>query len=378
MQPQKYLKQIPANHYGLDCPKDLRLLVTHPGKHGPADTTEMESTCLQNIYQAKLISGQVNKISVIVISDQEDLHADCIVSGLMNIGVHTIRLSPIDDFSEPFFLLSVKSKLLKIGGSKIDVSNITGVYCRVPLERLSECFSPRNALERHSIEEEASAWVCGLLSISGHFWVNNPRYEIWADNKQFSLMIALKVGLSVPDFIITNSLSHAKRFSENKKVVIKPISDTSLAFQNGKFIDVPDFESFETIGTSLFEVEKISPEALDGTPFFLQAYIERIEEFRVTIIDENIFVAKAILSSNQIDIKDVVGLNYEKSDIASDVKNMLLKLMRQLGLRFCTFDLVIENTGEIFLVDINPSGNWLWLNPLFDGIIATEIVSGLR
>ena len=73
-----------------------------------------------------------------------------------------------------------------------------------------------------------------------------------------------------------------------------------------------------------------------------------------------------------------MGLNYEKSDIASDVKNMLLKLMRQLGLRFCTFDLVIENTGEIFLVDINPSGNWLWLNPLFDGKIATEIVSGLR
>tara|TARA_B110000908_G_C10200245_1_gene424965 strand:+ start:488 stop:1408 length:921 start_codon:yes stop_codon:yes gene_type:complete len=306
------------------------------------------------------------------------LHADCIVSGLNDVGVPIIRLSPIDNFSEPFFLSSVKSELLIIGGSRVDVSNVTGVYCRVALERLSESFSPRDALERHSIEEEASAWLCGLLSISSYFWVNNPRYEIWADNKQFSLMIASRVGLCVPDFIITNSLSRAKHFSEGKQVVIKSISDTSLAFQRGKFLEVPDFNSFDAIGTSLFKVEEISPEAVDGTPFFLQAYVERIEEFRVTIIDESIFVAKAILSPNQIDIKDVVGLTYEKSDIASDDKNMLLKLMQQLGLRFCTFDLVRAKMGEIYLVDINPSGNWLWLNPLFDGRIANEIVSGLR
>ena len=306
------------------------------------------------------------------------MHADCIVSGLSDIGVPIIRLSPIDNFSEPFFLSSLKRKSLIIGGSKVEVSNVTGVYCRVPLERLSESFSPRDAIERHSIEEEASAWVCGLLSIPSHFWVNNPRYEIWADNKQFSLMIASRVGLSVPEFIITNSVSRAKRFSEGKQVVIKSISDTSLAFQDGKFLEVPKFNSFEAIGTSKFRVDDISPEAVDGTPFFLQAYVERIEEFRVTIIDQSIFVTKAILSQNQIDIKDVVGLTYEKSDIASDDKNMLLNLMRQLGLRFCTFDLVKAKTGEMFLVDINPTGNWLWLNPLFDGSIAAEMVSGLK
>lgn len=318
-------------------------------------------------------------MSVVIISDLEDLHADCVVSKLQRRGAEVIRLSPIDDFGKEFFLSSAPGHgdSLILGGTKIQLSEVSGVYCRTAVERLPESFAARNYLEKYCIEEESSAWLTALLLIPSQLWINDPRHEIWSDVKSYSLLVAQKIGIRVPPFIISNLLSRSEQFAATGRLVIKPISEASLAHQDGMFLDVPSFTSFDSVGTSLFCLEKFGPDEVDGTPFLLQRYIRRHEEYRITIADDRIISAKADIESSIIDIKDSIEHKYALCQLSHDLEELLHRLMNALGLRVCTFDMVRAENGDVFLVDINPSGNWLWLDLQFDGLISEKIASGL-
>lgn len=312
-------------------------------------------------------------MSVVIIADREDLHADCVASSLRETETSVVRLSPLHDFNKPYTFKSSSPRSAKLGGKIFNIDEISGVYCRVALERFIECFSPRNAVERYCIEEEASAWLSALLLLPHKIWMNNPQHELWADIKSSSLMLAIKVGLNVPEFLITNSLTEAQKFSAGRDVVVKPISDASFALQNSNYVSVPDFGEFESIGTRLFEPNAVNSSQLNGTPFLLQVYIPRHEEFRVTVVDSCVFTAIANVPDFRIDIKDAAFPIYLACQLPEFEAIKLIELTRALGLRVCTFDILKSTSGALFLVDINPSGNWLWLDREFDGMISKTI-----
>lgn len=316
-------------------------------------------------------------MTILILADRDDLHADCIVSKATDAGLRILRISPVDDFSRSFELSSISHSSFTIGGKKISTREVSGVYCRIALERMIECFAPRNDLERFSIEEESSAWLSALLSIAGRLWVNDPRFEIWADVKPHSLLVAQRLGLAVPQFIITNSVDSSKKFTTSRSAVIKQISDTSLAFQNGEFVSIPSFDAFDVLGTRLFDPDSAQILQADTTPFFIQEYVKRTEEFRVTVVDDSIFVAKSQLPIDRIDIKDSVMSKFEACSTYSPFFEPLKNLSSELGLRCCTFDVIKSEMESLHLVDINPSGNWLWLDELFDGSISKSIVKAL-
>lgn len=316
-------------------------------------------------------------MSVLIVADRDDIHADCVASKASDVGHEVLRISPAHDFSKDFSLQSTDIISFTLGGKLAPLAAVTGVYCRVAAERLNECFAPRNSIERYSIEEESVAWLTALLLIPAQKWLNSPRSEIWADVKPHSLIQASQLGLMVPDFIITNSVSQALEFSKNRNTVIKPISDASLAFQSAEYLSVPDFGEFDTTGTRIFRLEEVDLDRLNGTPFLLQVHIERTYEYRATVVDSKVFVALAVLCKDRIDIKDSDPPKYNASRLPEQEESMLLKLTKLLGLRICTFDIVRSLQGDLYVIDINPQGNWLWLDKYFDGKISSKITESL-
>lgn len=316
-------------------------------------------------------------MSVLIIADREDIHADCIVTKVRQLGHEVVRISPAEDFSKNFLLDSYNITSVEIGGKSVRIDEVTGVMSRIAAERFNECFLPRNAIEKYSIEEEAVAWLSALLLVPFKNWMNSPQFELWADVKPSSLIKATQVGLSVPDFIISNSFSRALSFCQNSLAVIKPLSDASFAFQSSEYVSIPDFGDFDAPGTRIFQPEGVESDFLDGTPFLLQRYIKRTEEYRVTVVDSRAFVALAELSSERIDIKEVDFAIYTASKLPARDEALLIELSISLGLRICTFDILRSQSNELFLVDINPGGNWLWLDREFGGAISTSIAESL-
>ena len=203
-----------------------------------------------------------------------------------------VRLSPILDFGREFCFNSSNPQNVLVGGRKLNLDLVTGIYARLPAESLEFTFSPRNDVERYAIHEEATAWFSVLLMIDAEKWINHPRSEIAANAKPFSLLQAARCGISVPNFIIGNYAQHLLDFANQKRTIIKPISDAPIALQNGEYISTPDFGAFSAPFTADFDREKVDLERWDSTPTLLQEKVERNFELRVTVIDKQFFSAR--------------------------------------------------------------------------------------
>jgi hypothetical protein len=62
---------------------------------------------------------------------------------------------------------------------------------------------------------------------------------------------------------------------------------------------------------------------------------------------------------------------YVPYDLPEDVRRALLEMVRGLGLRFCSADLVLTPDGRHVFLDLNPNGQWLWLE-LEAGLLLTH------
>jgi hypothetical protein len=67
---------------------------------------------------------------------------------------------------------------------------------------------------------------------------------------------------------------------------------------------------------------------------------------------------------------------YEPYDLPQDVRGALLEMVSGLGLRFCSADLVLTPDGRHVFLDLNPNGQWLWLE-LEAGLPLSAAMAGL-
>ena len=67
--------------------------------------------------------------------------------------------------------------------------------------------------------------------------------------------------------------------------------------------------------------------------------------------------------------------------LPSNVTNRLLQMMDALGLQFAAIDMIQTPAGEYVFLEVNPSGQWLWLDDMLClGIsdAVTEWLGGLQ
>jgi hypothetical protein len=84
-------------------------------------------------------------------------------------------------------------------------------------------------------------------------------------------------------------------------------------------------------------------------------------------------------------------VRWEVSDIPERVQAALHRLMRSFDINFASIDMIVTPDGEFVFLDLNPNGQWLWLEeelglPLVAGMAdlltsryspATEAVSAI-
>jgi hypothetical protein len=86
---------------------------------------------------------------------------------------------------------------------------------------------------------------------------------------------------------------------------------------------------------------------------------------RAVVIGARVFAASVDSQSIPAARHDVRGAGiragYEPYDLPEDVRRALLEMVRGLGLRFCSADLVLTPDSRHVFLDLNPNGQWLWL-----------------
>jgi pyruvate carboxylase len=96
-------------------------------------------------------------------------------------------------------------------------------------------------------------------------------------------------------------------------------------------------------------------------PTIFQERIHGRQEVRVTIVGDHVFAASFLRSPTCIDGRLEPAARYQKHELPVALTRRLLALMKRLGLCHGTADLMIDTEGDYWFLEINPQGQFLWI-----------------
>jgi glutathione synthase/RimK-type ligase-like ATP-grasp enzyme len=287
--------------------------------------------------------------------------------------------------------------VIRLANQQLDSREFSSVWFRrVANSPLPKELSPD---DKEYVNDECSAFLTGFFDLISAHWVNDRAAERVASNKIHQLRVARNMGLRCPKTLVTNDPEEVRAFAGTVggQLLFKPLAGFSprgadfsrelASFPEVKSryeIDVLKQRSHEEIVFSqLLTDEKLaSLAALEICPAIFQEYVEKRFEVRVTVVGQDMFACE-IHSQNdhatKIDFRRMVLLEsidqveHREHRLDSDVAHKLDSLMKSLGLQFGCIDLILTPEGEYVFLEVNPSGQWLWIEQLIGSPISNTL-----
>lgn len=199
---------------------------------------------------------------------------------------------------------------------------------------------------------EAQEALAGLWPSLDAFWVNDPGRDAIAHRKAYQLSVAQETGLRIPHTLISNDPGSARQFVDARgyrNVVYKAFSATEHEWRETRLLQQDELELLDNVRYA---------------PLIFQEYIEAAYDLRVTMVGEQVFAA-AIHSqqtSYAVDFRmDIANAEVEPVELPDDVVAGLKALMARLGLVYGAIDMRCKPDGEHVFLEINPAGQWLFI-----------------
>lgn len=197
----------------------------------------------------------------------------------------------------------------------------------------------------------------GLGSVPGPTWVSHPIAIRGAESKAAQLDAAARAGLRVPQTLWTNNLQTARAFlaRHGNEAVVKSVA--------------PAY--WEAGGTSHFVFARVittselpSAATLSAAPVTFQQAIRPKRDIRVTVVGGHSIAAMRATpdrAPSNIDWRLQEEASWRPCEIPLDAAKRCVEVVEKLGLRFAGIDLVLDEQGRFWFIELNPNGEWGWL-----------------
>ncbi len=252
----------------------------------------------------------------------------------------------LDRFSDYHITFSLDGFRIRDGNDLIDSVSCASIYFRKPsLENLDGIF------ENHYhtyIHKETYSFIEGIVESFSGTVLTKPSVMRRANNKVLQASLASQVGFHLPEFAITNDANLLKHFSSNAGI-IKPVALGEITCGSSK----------EFVQTNLID-PTFKVNYFEYSPVYLQDFIDKDFEVRITVVDGDFFPVK-IHSENNIDWRKPNNkVSYEACSIPSTIRRNCINFMNLCGMKFGCFDFIVKNNVWYFL-EMNANGQWAWL-----------------
>ncbi|RZU00637.1 MvdC/MvdD family ATP grasp protein [Rivibacter subsaxonicus] len=293
---------------------------------------------------------------ILVISHHRDEHAQSVMVELSRRGVATRLL----DLSRFPLQLGLSMRYDGHGGSRfvfgcddsgLELDDCGAIWWRRPQPPSVEGEVHRPAHQHFALSESHEA-LHGLWQSVDAFWINEPARDAVAARKAWQLELAGRIGLELPQTLITNCPQAAREFLGRVglgNVIYKAFSATEQDWRETRLVRADELDRLDN---------------LRYAPVIFQRYIEATVDLRITVVGERLFPA-AIHSQDsdyKIDFRmDIGRARIEPVSLPADVEAKLLELMRRLGLAYGAIDMRRRPDGSHVFLEINPAGQWLFI-----------------
>lgn len=216
--------------------------------------------------------------------------------------------------------------------------------------------------EKSNIHETSAialhAQMLRLCSEASQIW-NNPSVKYDCANRIHQLMIAKSVGMHVPNTLISSNFNNSMLKNVANKdgfVIVKPLRANIWNVGPGRW-------SIQfTKKVHLSELVMLDRQY---HPSIFQMPIEKRSEIRLCVFKNNI-VAVEITSNSRFpdDITDWrldFKANYRVFECSATIKQQVRDYMQEIRCEVGVFDFAIDADGDVWFLEVNPSGQFLFL-----------------
>lgn len=287
-----------------------------------------------------------------------------------------IIIDKLNKRNEPYYRLNTnfpKSSDLSINFNYEEISSIRKEIKSIWIRRFLSPEFDNNLENIDWMKKEFKAFIYNYINSFDLKIMSDPYSIDRAENKSFQLLIAQKLGFNIPKTLISSNKFEIIKFinSSQGRYIIKPIYFNRLHDENG------DYHIFTNI-ISESDLSKI--ETSFEFPSIYQEFIEKDYDIRVTVVGNDIF--SAVVKSQQNDITKIdwrrERIKFEKYELPIELKNLCLEIVKSLGLNFGAIDLVKSIDGNYYFLEINPNGQWGWIEYDTDLQISDSIINWLN
>lgn len=315
-------------------------------------------------------------LTTLVVCDRHDVHADLVISKIEALGRRTFRLD-VDEDSLKETTISFHSNGFTIfrDGRYVESSKIESHYFRrshveLPLEK-NNLADVGQKIWRGEWNKALHGIIYFLRDVRA---LIRPRQAFYAENKFMQMDVARRAGFLVPESLISNSVSELTMFCQNfADVALKMMHQDMYLCEDGVVRGL----YVNKIGGRISEFE-----ASGENPIFLQQYIDKAYEVRYTAVGRKHFVCKidsqkSAQTSEDWRRYDLPNTPHSSIEPPGEIRNRVSSYMETLGLCYGALDFIVTPTGEWYFLEINPMGQWLWIEDLTGMPVSDALASWL-
>jgi len=316
---------------------------------------------------------------ILIVTNKIDPHADAVIKYLKDRGVSFVRFNT-EDFPQKISVTwktaaaSIDGEIFFPGGHHALLSQIRSCWYRRPFPpSLSQNLISQQSREFASNEIESFIkWL--WIYLSDRFWINYPLVLRQAESKINNLKIAFDLGFLIPRTIVTNNPKEALEFINESggNVINKVLGKGHIEYQRDYYFVYTHRVSSKDTG----DLENVK-----YAPTLLQEYVPKAVEIRTTVVGSEVFSCEIHSQESGKTLDDWRHYDFDNVKHAihrlpSSVNALCLKMAEIFNLKFATFDFILTPDNRYVFLEINPNGQWLWIEQL-TGLPISQAVADL-
>jgi glutathione synthase/RimK-type ligase-like ATP-grasp enzyme len=194
----------------------------------------------------------------------------------------------------------------------------------------------------------SASWFVAKTTKSN--WIDPPRSIIDAENKPQQLLLAQEVGFKIPNTLVSQDPARILDFFEKQDgdVIVKPLK--------------------ASISKQIFTIKLIheafnNEDNFSSFPSIYQQNIPGDKHLRIVYLPSKVFTF--LLKSDELDWRNNRNIDIQLIDTDATLKNNCKDLLKKLNLTMGIIDAKVFN-DEIYFLEVNPQGQFLFLEALSD------------
>lgn len=302
--------------------------------------------------------------TVLIITNDHDEHASAVIEELNKRNVPVFRFHPEDYPHACSVSVTISDGRIdgeiRTAGRQVEFDAICAAWYRRSRNLFGEPPSMTSERLDQYVKAQANATLTAVCHGLQTLWVGHPYVLRRAEIKALQLAEASKAGLATPHTLISNDPARAADF-------VGSLGRTECAIKPLIAMGVTDEQGYRLPLTTTLPIG-YALDAVAVAPNMFQPYVDKALELRCVVIGDRIFCASIDSQSSAITRQDWRAGDWRGADLRQavfelpeDIQAAIRRLMASFDINFASIDMILTPDGEFVFLELNPNGQWLWL-----------------